>query len=247
MKDKRVYVGKVVDTNKYGKAVALELVGAKYVKVEFKDTKGKVHLFQRGHFDRGSIRNPYKPTIYGVGYIGEGSYSKDSSVEMKLIYRVWYDMIMRCYCKDLIVKRPTYKDCSVCSEWHNFQNFADWYFNHEFYGFGYELDKDLLVKGNKTYSPETCCLIPAILNVVLQENIAKKSPLPQGVHKHSGSGYITRLTTQDYGNIYKRFSSIEEASMFYKKMKKKDLISRAEKWKYLVAVDVYESLLNFEV
>lgn len=246
-KNKSKYVGKVVQSKSYGEAEAIEVVDRKHVRVKFLDTGDKTHIFQKGHFERGAIRDPYRPIRYGVGYSGEGVYSKDSSKEMKHVFQIWVDMLRRCYCEKTLQKRPTYKGCTVCDEWHNFQNFADWYINHEFYGLGYELDKDLLVSGNKIYSPNTCCLIPSILNATLQTGRNRESSLPRGVSKHSGSGYITKLVTQDYGNLYKRFATVEEASVFYKKMKKEDLINRAEKWKYLVAVDVYESLLNFEV
>lgn len=45
--------------------------------------------------------------------------------------------------------KPEYKDKTVCEEWQNFANFKLWYDEHCIYGNQIDLDKDILVKGNK--------------------------------------------------------------------------------------------------
>jgi len=75
-------------------------------------------------------------------------------------------MLRRCYDPKSHIKHPTYKNVTVCKEWHNFQVFAEW-FEAQHKEEWYELDKDLLSRDNKIYSPETCLLIPCSLNSFL--------------------------------------------------------------------------------
>ena len=75
-------------------------------------------------------------------------------------------MLGRCYNEYNLKRRPTYKGCEVCDEWLNFQNFAEW-FDNNYYTIDNEavcLDKDILIKGNKTYSPEACVFVPITIN-----------------------------------------------------------------------------------
>lgn len=69
-------------------------------------------------------------------------------------------MIKRCYNQKCLLKDNTYRGCSVCDEWLNFQNFGEWY-DENYYEVPNEvmdLDKDILHKGNKIYSPDNCVL-----------------------------------------------------------------------------------------
>ena len=95
-----------------------------------------------------------KNKTWNVGIIGEGIYvSRINSIRTKE-YVAWDAMLQRCYDDKLHKRHPSYKDCTVCEEWLNFQNFAKWFNDNNIDGC--QLDKDLLIKGNKIYSPETC-------------------------------------------------------------------------------------------
>ena len=74
-------------------------------------------------------------------------------------------MFDRCYNPEVHARVPEYIDCEVSDEFCNFQNFAKWY-DRKIYTSSYalELDKDLLVRDNKIYSPSTCCFIPKEIN-----------------------------------------------------------------------------------
>lgn len=80
-------------------------------------------------------------------------------------YKCWNHMLERCYSESLHSKFPTYKDCKPCDDWLLFSKFRDWYDKN--YIDGYYLDKDLLVKGNKIYSPDTCVFIHKTINSFL--------------------------------------------------------------------------------
>ena len=118
----------------------------------------------------GGIRNPYHRAVYGVGFIGDGKYvSKFRHGGIK-VYQLWQGMLERCYNEAYRNKYPTYKGCYVDSEWHNFQNFAEWVVeNYPIHvvdkGYKVAFDKDLLSpKGTKYYSKYTCIFLPESIN-----------------------------------------------------------------------------------
>ena len=106
-----------------------------------------------------------KPTVQGVGFAGIGQYSRLTDI---VAYKTWANMINRCYNPTTHSYKPTYADCRVSKKWHNFQNFARWYYkNYPQDGKKYQLDKDKIKPGNKVYSPENCCFISQTENTQL--------------------------------------------------------------------------------
>ncbi|AUR82564.1 hypothetical protein NVP1152O_082 [Vibrio phage 1.152.O._10N.222.46.E1] len=107
-----------------------------------------------------------KPTVAGVGYLGEGDYpatnSKGQSVKC---YAMWRNMLARCYVEhDPAFRWYGGKGITVCDEWHCYQTFAAWVAKH--FIEGYQLDKDTKVPGSKVYSPDTCTFINAKANSI---------------------------------------------------------------------------------
>lgn len=78
------------------------------------------------------------------------------------LYQVWHSMLMRCYNQKYLATSPTYAGCSVHSDWHSFVAFRKWMLTQDWDG--NQLDKDILVPGNKVYSKDTCVFIPGSLN-----------------------------------------------------------------------------------
>jgi hypothetical protein len=146
-------------TNKSGQSgFVLKYVNKNEVYFQF--DSGYVGCFAIGNIRNGLFKDKMSPSMYGIGFIGDGNHKPSKNGKHTKVYARWKDMIARCYDEKLQAKKPTYKGCSVSKEWHNFQNFAEWY--HENYpadGKDYQLDKDHLVKGNKVYSPDTCCFL----------------------------------------------------------------------------------------
>ena len=77
-------------------------------------------------------------------------------------YSKWLCMIQRCYSKSFKKRRPTYEGCRVCDEWLVFSNFKRWMETQDW--IDKQLDKDILVKGNKVYSPENCVFVSGLVN-----------------------------------------------------------------------------------
>jgi hypothetical protein len=106
-------------------------------------------------------------------------------------YSRWRNMLLRCYSEKYQKITPTYKECFVCDEWLRFSNFKSWMEKQDWQG--KELDKDLLYKGNKIYSPKTCVFIDRILNSFVVERDASRGKYPIGVYwNENHKKYIAR-------------------------------------------------------
>lgn len=90
------------------------------------------------------------------------------------IYTLWSNMLQRCYYDKIKRKAKSYLGCTVVDEWHRFSNFRKWVLTQDWEG--NELDKDLLVRGNKVYGPDTCCFLSKKVNAFLRIN--SKGGLP---------------------------------------------------------------------
>lgn len=240
-----LYYGKQYENKRGVKFKILEYVNRQKVKIVFEEPFVHTKWVEAKHIRNGfSIRSPYEKLILGVGCLGEGVYNSKNSADA---YSVWHNMLKRCYSKAFQGRHPSYVGCTVCEEWLNFQVFAEWYYNHESYGFGYDLDKDLLVDGNRVYSPEFCCMLPKNINTAISKQGSLDNGFPIGVKRDSLNRFRADCSAQSGSGYIGCFTSIEDAHKAYVKVKKQTIIDLAEKWKYLVAVDVYESLKGWEV
>lgn len=97
-------------------------------------------------------------------------------------YKTWGSMLVRCYSPKYQKLYPTYIGCSVTKEWHLFSNFKAWMEAQDWKG--KHLDKDILFRGNKTYSPEACVFVDPRINTFLSENGAVRGEYPIGVCFH---------------------------------------------------------------
>jgi len=190
---------------------------------------------------RGKVKNPYHPSVYGVGYLGVGNYSGKPYFK---IHDTWLGMFQRCYSEKYQKRQPTYKECFVSEEWHNFQVFASWF--EENYRKNQQLDKDILIKGNKIYSPETCCFVPQEINLLLVSSNSKRGKYPIGVHK-LGNRVQAQLTINGKQVYLGLFDSPEEAFQAYKVAKEKHIKEMAEKYRPQLAPQTYQALINYKV
>lgn len=114
------------------------------------------------------------------------------------IYKTWCNMLNRAYNTKLHVERPTYEGVSVCKEWHTFSIFAKWMCKQDWQG--KQLDKDILVEGNKIYSPETCVFVSAKVNIFLTDSGKIRGNYPIGVSLHKGCGkFSARVNNGEKG------------------------------------------------
>lgn len=142
----------------------IEYKGSENIIVQFNDNNKTQVKTRYNLFRDGDVKYPYEKTLLGVASVGGTNIWENG--KHKKSYKVWSSMITRCYSKKYHKRQPTYKDCEVCKEWLCFENFEKW-FNENYYEIKNEkvcLDKDILVKNNKIYSPNTCCFVPQAIN-----------------------------------------------------------------------------------
>jgi hypothetical protein len=196
-------------------------------------------------FKHDIVENPYWITVYGVGYLGEIDSTFKFKLNHKKLYAGWIGVMSRCYNEASLVKRPTYKDVEICEEWCNFQNFAKWYDNN--YIEGFHLDKDILKKGNKIYSPETCCFVPQEINslLILCKSVRGKHPI--GVTREKSGKFKSQFRKNRKNWNSKLYITSEEAFSIYKIEKEAHIKEIAKKWKPFIKPDVHQALINYQI
>lgn len=84
-------------------------------------------------------------------------------------------------------KYSRYVGCLMSSNFKDFNYFAEWCQCQIGYALpDYDLDKDILVTGNKLYSEETCVFVPQTLNTFFISCNASRGDLPRGVYSKNG-------------------------------------------------------------
>lgn len=163
-----------------------------------------------------------------------------------ITYSKWYSMIKRCYNEEELRKHPSYIDCTVCDEWLYFSNFKKWF--DENYIEGYQLDKDILVKGNKVYSPETCCFVPLEINILFTKRQNQRGLYPIGVSKR-GSLYLSNIQKNGLRCRIGSFNTPIEAFNAYKSAKEQYIKELAEQYfnEGKITKRVYDALMKYEV
>jgi len=229
------------NTNFQGlKTIIISYINARNIKIQFED--GTEMNTSYRHFKEGIVKNLNHPVIFGIGYYGIGKYKAWGGVKLNKNYNMWTGMIKRCYDEKMQEKHPTYKDVTVCEEWHNFQNFAAWFEDN--YIEGFELDKDIICPDCRVYSPETCCFVPREINLLFK-NITKRN-LPLGVYYLRGR-YQVSTPTNDKSTYIGFYKTVEEALIAHKTAKEKYMKEAAEKWKDKIDSRVYDALMNYTI
>ena len=180
--------------------------------------------------------------VYGVGFCdiaARGSEKHDCYVD-------WNSMLQRCYDQSFHKRTPTYIGCSVCNEWQTFSNFYEWWKrNHKD---GFVLDKDIIRKGNKIYSPETCAYIPQELNNLMCRRQKFRGNLPIGVrYDKNKKTYLASMSYHGYPQHIGCFETPQDAFKAYKKAREEYIKERAEEYKYVIDERVYNALMNYNV
>ena len=242
-----VEVGDRFLTNGGSYCKVLEYRNCDEVLVEFEDENKFRLVTGTRSLKKGKVKNPWDITTYGKGYLGIGKYKAKDEGGITKCYSTWRSMLRRCYDSKYKKGMECYDGVYVCEEWLDFQVFADWYFNHNFYDVGYDLDKDLLVRGNKIYSPETCCMLPSNVNsgLALPKSVSRE--LPMGVTISPKGRYNSRICTKEGGRHIGVYDTPEEASAAYVKAKEDYIHSLAEKWHGKIEERAYQALKSWTV
>lgn len=206
-------------------------------------------------FKKGTITSKYTRTIYNVGYLGEGKYKVKHNNNLTNQYKTWVSMIRRCYSEVELNKEPSYIGCSICEEWLNYQNFAQWY-DENYYEIDnevMEIDKDIIYKGNKLYSPNTCIFVPSRINCLFTKTNAKRGDYPIGVKYHKRDNVFESCCSNIVNNKKKtiyigRFNNpIDAFYKGYKPFKESYIKEVAEEYKDKIPERLYNAMMNYIV
>ena len=187
--------------------------------------------------------------IYGVGYNSKGKYPTRIDGKDTKCYCTWRNMLQRCYYSKYHEKESTYIDCEVAKEWLDYQVFAEWWHQNYYTIEGEKmcLDKDILMKDNKVYSPDTCVFVSSKINSLFTKCNENRGNLPIGVAKN-GNGYQTCCANGSGKNIpLGTFPTVHEAFLMYKINKELLIESVAEEYKAVIPSKLYEALMKYEV
>ncbi len=192
--------------------------------------------------------------LYGVGVTDDIASYNGKTLRS---YNTWRNMLRRCY--DVKYQaRPTYKGCTVCEQWHSYKNFKAWYKAnyYEIEGQRMEIDKDIIQKGNKIYSPQTCVFVPTCINSLFIKCNATRGDLPVGVSINKRSDYrkyqvhcqifqLDSATSKHTG--IGCFPTINQAFIAYKITKEANIKLVANYYKEQIPNELYDAMMTYEV
>lgn len=243
--------------NKQGCLMRLiNYVDANNIIVEFQDNwKCKVHTAWKC-FENGQTKNPYYPSVYNVGIVGNKYKTIDINGKPSKEYDTWKLMLRRCYDKKTKEKCPAYQDVTCCDEWLLFENFYEWLHSQtnskKWLNLKHSaLDKDILVKGNKIYSPNTCSLVPDNINSLFTKRQNVRGDDPIGVHFYEVNGNYGAQCNNHNGKIQflGYYTTQQEAFQTYKEYKENLIkqVAQEEYEKGNITKRCYEAMINYQV
>lgn len=246
MKSNEELIGTTYSHVKYGDFQIIDYENSSRVKIRFIET-GFENFVSLGNIKKSKVRDYSIPSICGVG-VFDGKYpSKIKGIPVKQ-HDIWSNMIHRCYNHKKHKVSPTYTKCSVSNSFKNYSYFYEWC--EKQIGFskkGFELDKDLLVKGNSEYSEDTCIFIPTEINLALVKRQAKRGETLIGVSFVKGKYIATVGLGRGKQKKIGIFNTENEAFQAYKQAKEQYLKELAEKWKSKIDPRAYNALINYQV
>ena len=241
-------VGKVYKSKLSGDFKIVKYNNNRNVAIQFVNT-GYETTIELVQVKRGNVKDPYSPSVHGVGVLGTKHPYSINGVKTKE-YELWSSMLERCYSDALKKRRPTYGDCKVSNNFLHYEYFYEWC--NQQVGFGNEgwhLDKDLLIKGNKVYSEDTCVFIPKEINMVLTKSTASRGEYLIGVNWCKTNRAFKAQVNKSKGKKEHlgSFNTELEAFNAYKIAKESFVKELANKWKDEIDERAYEALMNYEV
>ena len=187
-----------------------------------------------------------KTIIYGYGINDYDGLIKINGEHLKS-YHLWTAMLERVYDKTQKRTCVIYEGCSVCEEWKYFSNFKKWF--DENYIEGYALDKDILHRGNKIYSPENCVYVPKFINSILLFRGRDRGEYPVGIYINKRGKFIAEISLYGKVKTLGTYKTQIEAFNTYKQAKEKYIKEVAQKYYDEGKIDerVYNALINWKI
>ena len=226
----------------------IDYKNARNVLIEFQDEYKETMWVSYNNVKTGKVKNPRKRTVNG-GYHGKSNYTVANKHQK--CFSTWNKMLQRANDTKYQEKHITYKDCKICEEWYCYANFEQWYDNN-YYELDDELmnlDKDILIKGNKLYSPKTCIFVPQRINKLFTKCDKNRGDCPLGVKKSYNK--FTAMVSFEGDKIWLgSYDRIEDAFIAYKQEKEKLIKQVADEYKSKYPnfpQKLYDAMYNYQV
>lgn len=225
------------------------------IEVEFAEPYHCILKASTRHFLDGGITNPYAPTVCGVGIVGN-KYATNVQGSNKALreYGIWRSVLTRCFDKRYKEKYPTYENASCIHEWFYYENIYEWIHEQENFNIvkntNYNIDKDILFKGNKLYAPEKCIIIPQRVNKLFTKCDAKRGKYPIGVSYDIYSGYYGAYCNNGEEQVH--IGNYKDMNTAYKKYKeyKESVIKKVAEEEYAKGTIIekcYDAMIKYQV
>lgn len=229
------------------------------IDIQFLETNNIICHQTYNSFKTGALKDYFLPTFYGAGVL-ENSKIFDDSGERTLAFKLWDSMLKRCYSEVDLQRYPTYRPCFVCDDWLHLPVFETWLADN-YYQCGDEkmcLDKDILYKNNKIYSPETTMIVPERINILFTKTNANRGQYPIGVYyKKKNKKFVAQVSKlkdekshtkqQEHLGLY---DTPEEAFQAYKRAKEDYIKEVADFYMNRYSnfpQKLYDALYNYKV
>lgn len=242
-------LGEIKLNNQGRKMIVITYRNANDIDVKFENGFIVEHT-QYQLFERGTISDPFFPSLCGVGYMGMRTvYTK--SDEYARPYEVWSSMMKRCY-NENCQRHRWYENCKVDERWHNFATFYKWW-QENYYELPeemgrIELDKDFKDKHCRTYGPDTCLLIPQRINGCKPNRRTGNKEFPIGLtFNKKKQKYQVRMNIDGEDTIVGHYDTLDEAFQVLKITKENELHKLAELYKPYIPPGVYDAVRNYKV
>lgn len=240
----------------------MEIVGyrsATDIDILFRDTGNVLEHQEYNNFKHGALKDYYLPTFYGHGIKKNGRLF-DEHGNRTLAFGYWEDMLKRCYYSPDVERYPAYADCYVCDAWLELPNFEQWV-SENYYQCGNErmvLDKDILFKGNRLYSPNTAMFVPERINGLFTKTNRMRGTYPIGVYYKKKNrkfvAQVSKLSNEMRGTKQQEylglFDTPEEAFAAYKSEKENYIKEVADYYRNRYPdfpLKLYRALYNYTV
>ena len=241
-------IGKICKSKSSGDFKIVKYNDSYNVEIQFLNTGFETTVYL-GSIRKGYVKDPYSPSVFGVAVVGTKYQAYEYGVVTKE-YKLWCNMLRRCYSDISKKKYPTYEGCEVSDNFKSYEYFYDWCNKQIGFGVeGFELDKDLLVKGNKVYSETTCVFLPKEINSVLTKSTAKRGEYLIGVYWHKKGKAFVAVVNKNKGKQEHLgcFNTEIEAFNTYKQAKEAFVKEQANKWRGKIDERAYNALMNYQV
>ena len=241
-------VGKVFKSLNSGDFKVVKYNDSVNVEIQFLNT-GFETTVELGNIRNGKVKDPYVPSVHGVGISGT-KYPIRVNGTLTKEYALWNSILTRCYSDTCKKKNPTYEGCKCSDNFLHYEYFYEWC--HKQVGFSnknWHLDKDLLIKGNKVYSESACIFIPQEINSMLLKSDKKRGEYLIGVSWNKRNKAFVAMVSQNKGNpeYLGYFNTELEAFNAYKTAKEIYIKELANKWEGKIDERAYNALMNYTV